>query len=348
MISGSLPVRGVCGYNGIFETQIHPAMNRWHSFLMVLLAGIALMAVGPDEAYAKRLGGGKSFGGRPSYSESYRTSPNLAPNSRAPQAVSPAPQRNQALRDSFRNRGGLMGILGGLALGGLLGAMLFGGAFEHINLFDLLVLGLAAYLLFRLFSARRRGEWSASQAGAGGSAYPTGGNGSHDTIHERGHRAAAGGARFDTDVLSRDLGTSGSGSTQGAGAATMRQTPADFDAVAFLTGAKNAYRHLQAAWDEGDLAELRALTTPSVFDELRQQLQQRSGANHTEVLALSATLLDVQQTGSETRASVLLEALLRENADEQPAERREVWHFVRDPSSRQPTWFLDGIQQSAE
>jgi predicted lipid-binding transport protein (Tim44 family) len=36
---------------------------------------------------------------------------------------------------------------------------------------------------------------------------------------------------------------------------------------------------------------------------------------------------------------------MREERDAKPGQVREVWHFTRSRSSRQPTWFLDGIQQ---
>lgn len=321
-------------------------MNKLHSFLMVLLTGLALMAVSPDDAFAKRLGGGKSFGSRPSYSESYRPSPDIAPTYRAPQTNYSSPQRNQALRDSFRNRGGLMGMLGGLALGGVLGAILFGGGFEHINVFDLVVFGLAAYLLYRLFAARRSGQWGPLQASGTRSEYPTDHADPNGTAPPRDKAGRGDGPRFDTNVLFRD----GQGSRFGraepiSGAASLSQAPVGFDAAAFLAGAKNAYNLLQAAWDEGDLVELRALTTQPVFDELHQQLQQRSGTNRTEVVSLQAKLLDARAVGTESRASVLFEGMLREIIDEPPTEIREVWHFVRDSGSPQPTWFLDGIQQ---
>jgi predicted lipid-binding transport protein (Tim44 family) len=55
---------------------------------------------------------------------------------------------------SFSKRGGLMGLLGGLALGGLLGSLFFGGAFENFNFMDILIFGGIAYLLYKLFAAK--------------------------------------------------------------------------------------------------------------------------------------------------------------------------------------------------
>ncbi len=316
-------------------------MNKSHSLLMVLLTGLALLLVSPDEAFAKRLGGGKSFGSRPSYSESYRPGPDVAPAYRAPQAAyQPTAQRNQAMRDSFRNRGGLMGMLGGLAVGGLLGAMLFGGGFEHINLFDIVVVGLAAYLLYRVFAARRRNQWGPVASTAGQPDHDVAADG-YDIRRESARGSA--GARFDTNVLFGHGRNGAAAATSARGA--PRSIPAGFDESSFLAGAKSAYRHLQAAWDAGDLAELRALTTQPVFDELQRQLQQRSGPETTQVMSLDARVTDVSEQDSSISATVLFDAWVRESMDSEPARAREIWHFVRRTDSRQPTWFLDGIQQ---
>jgi predicted lipid-binding transport protein (Tim44 family) len=140
----------------------------------------------------------------------------------------------------------------------------------------------------------------------------------------------------------------------GWGGAPPAEAPAElppgFDEAAFLEGARRAYRMLQDAWDKGDLADLRALTTEDVFAELEGQLAARQGKSRTEVLHLDARLLEARDAGLEMEASVLFDAFLREEDAEQGADDRghqvrEVWHFVRPAGRRQPTWFLDGIQQ---
>lgn len=288
--------------------------------LIALLVAVATSM--PQTAEAKRLGGGKSFGGRPSYSETYRPSPpsDVGAGMRAPQpAYSPAATRNQAVRDTMRSRGGFLGMLGGLAVGGLLGALLFGGAFEHLNLLDMAVFALVAFMLFRLFASRRQAAWGSAT------------NYSRDAS---GTPAASPG--FDTNILM--------GRTPAANTAAPK-VPEGFDRAAFLGGARNAYRHLQAAWDAGDLQELRALTTDHVFDELATQIAERQGPSITQVLKLDARLLEVIDEAGTQRASVLFDALVKEDESAEPASVREVWHFVRDSNSRQPTWYLDGIQQ---
>jgi predicted lipid-binding transport protein (Tim44 family) len=342
-------------------------MNKTTGMVISALLAFTLALTG-SEAFAARMGGGKSFGSRPSYSTPYQRSPSAAqpgmgqpgmgqpgmgqpgmsqpgmgqPGMAARQpAYSAAQQRNQSIRDSLAQRGGFMRMLGGLALGGLLGAMLFGGGFEGINFLDILMFGLIAFMLFKLFAARRRAsEGVATPAGY----YP----GNHDAdpverpYQRQGYEAPTGRAGFDTDILSRKGGAPASGFDRPAAPVF----PADFDAAAFLNGAKAAYTMMQKAWDEGDLAELRALTTDKVFGELQDQIRARGGAaNHTELLKVEAEILEVQDVGPDREVAVLFDVLLREAPGSAPAQVREVWHFTRSRNSRQPTWFLDGIQQ---
>ena len=123
-------------------------MNRLSGFIVTLLIGSSLIYGGIQDAEAKRFGGARSFGSKPSYSNPYRRSTTKPTRSASQQRAS---QQNQAARQSMSRRGGLMGMLGGLALGGLLGAMFFGGAFAGLNFMDILVFGGIAYLLYKLF-----------------------------------------------------------------------------------------------------------------------------------------------------------------------------------------------------
>lgn len=243
-------------------------------------------------------------------------------------------------------RGGLMGMLGGLALGGLLGSLLFGGAFENINLFDLLVFGGLAFLLYRLFAAR-----SAPEAGFHTSAGGYGGLGNPGPAAGFRSRQTGSPRAFDTDLLFKQGRTRpGPRDPEFQEDADFESVPlpAGFDRTAFLSGAKNAYRQLQNAWDRGDLSEIRDLTTDSVFSEIKDQIDQRDSTNQTDVLKLDAELLDVREMDRHAEAIVLFDVILREEVAERPVQAREIWHFIRPANSTRPTWFLDGIQQLEE
>jgi predicted lipid-binding transport protein (Tim44 family) len=299
-------------------------MNTKAKLFVTVFISAALLLSGMQEAQAKRMGGGSSFGSKPSYSKPYQPSASPAPSSqptRSP-AQQPAAAQNQTARQGWANRGGFMGMLGGLALGGLLGSLFFGGAFEGINVMDMLLFAGVAFLLYRLFAAK-----AARQPQTVPNAY-TRNNHDDDTGH-----APQSNAGFNTDVMFNKTG-----------AANTASVPADFDRAGFLKGAESAYRYLQASWDSRDLAAIRGLTTDKVFAELQGQLRADTSTNTTEVLKVNAELLAVREVGSELEADVLFDCVIREDLGA-PASVKEVWHFTKSKFSQQPKWFLDGIQQ---
>lgn len=311
-------------------------MNRKIGLLATLFIALSLMLGSIHEAQAKRMGGGSSFGSKPSYSAPYQRS--TAPSSASQPIRSPSQQQaaaqNQTAKQGWANRGGLMGMLGGLALGGLLGSLFFGGAFESFNFMDILIFAGIAYLVYRLFAAR-----SAGQSQPLGNAYQ---ETDSQAAYRGGEQSRYHPAGFNTDVLfSKDkAGVQNSDFAEA-------NIPADFDQRAFLTGAESAYRFLQSAWDNRDLASIRGLTTDKVFAELQDQLRASDATNKTEVLKLNAELLDVREVGSDLEATVLFDCFMRED-DGQAEQVREVWHFIKPKNSKQPKWYLDGIQQLAE
>jgi predicted lipid-binding transport protein (Tim44 family) len=302
------------------------------SLMVSLVVGVSLSLIVIEEADAKRMGGGRSFGGKSTYSSPMNRS---TPARQA--APSPAQQKNVQQRQAYSQRGGLMGMLGGLALGGLLGAMFFGGAFENINFMDILIFAGIAFLVYKLFAARRRR--AAAQFAAPSGAVSTDGGFQQRPSTRRG---------MDTDLLfKRGSNDSASGAEHRVDSATR---PAGFDESSFMSGAQYAYRQLQSSWDKGDLSDIRNLTTDAVYKELEGQIKERHGGNRTEILKLKTKLLDVKEEAGKYQASVLYDAQLRE-FDEQSGSKpspqwvREVWHFVRPAQSDTPTWYLDGIQQ---
>lgn len=311
-------------------------MKKYTGIIATLLIGLSLTLGVMSDADAKRFGGGSSFGGRSSYSAPYQRS--VTPPSRpAQQQQSTTP--TQAPNPALPNRSGLMGMLGGLALGGLLGSLFHGGGFQGINFLDILVFGAIAFLLYKLFAAKKAGsvQQPAYHRSAGNS-------------YQESQPTQSGPAGFDTDVLFGSKRNADSSepfsqpAQQGQNFGTA-SVPADFDQKAFLDGAKIAFTTLQKAWDERDLAEIRGLTTDKVFAEIQDQLKSSTAENHTEILKLEAELLEVREVGSELEAVVLFDSIMREDKDAQAGQVREVWHFIKPKVSVQPKWYLDGIQQ---
>jgi len=325
-------------------------MKKTTGFFATVLFCFTLLLAGIPDVEAKRFGGARSFGGKPSYSSPFRRSTTSKPMRSASQQK--AYTQNQTARQNMSRRGGFMGMLGGLALGGLLGAMFFGGAFEGINFMDILLFGGIAYLLYRLFAAKAgarsrpqpaysRNNYSSQQNGASASnpqykPQPFGGSS---------QRSSAG---FDTDILfDKNTKKNYSSASDLQNDADFEEAiiPAGFDEADFLAGAKGAFKDLQKAWDNHELAEIRGLTTDKVFAEIQEQLKDLTEKNQTDVLKIDAELLSIREIDNELEAVVLFDAVIREVVNKQAQHVQEVWHFIKSKNSMQPKWYLDGIQQ---
>ncbi len=292
-------------------------MKRNTSFLLLGAAvfSVSFLFLLEQMAEAARLGGGKSFGGRPSYQRSAPLpSPSPSPTApkpgAAPSAVSPGP--------AF---GGFGGMLGGMLMGGLIGSLLFGGghAWGGPGLLDLLVLGGGLFLLLRLLRARRT-----ALAGFGLSAPPAFGRG------EPGSWGSGGGAAAETPQ-------------------PPPAYPAGFDPEEFLKGARLIYNRLQASWERRALDEdIRSFTTPEVLAEIQRQAQEDPRPGKTDILLVHPEIQEVREIEGKIVVSVLYDAMLREEASEAARPVRELWHFSRDANGGDTFWKLEGIQQAGK
>jgi predicted lipid-binding transport protein (Tim44 family) len=322
-------------------------------------------------AEAKRFGGGSSFGGKSSYSSPFKK--NTSPQKSFSQQK--AASTNQQKRQQMASRGGLMGMLGGLALGGLLGALFFGGAFEGFNFFDFLIIGLVIFAIY-WFMIKRKTPAPQARTNSGQFDIPvepqhresseseTSRNASDqsDKLFKTTPPAAPGSeqlssndkASFSSSNKQQSFAESfgmKSGAQNEAPQAHNDQVilPDWFDQQEFISGARSAYTMLQEAWDSGDLDTIRTFTTEAVFDEIQHQHESEPSAGATKIVQLNAQLMDFNELDDHCEAAVLFDALLAESdsAGQQgrAAQVRELWHFVRKNDSNEPTWYLDGIQQ---
>ena len=292
--------------------------------MLIMLGGACMYAL-PDTADAARLGGGRSFGSRPSMSQ-----PAQAPSAMQRQSTQQRQQAAQAQQPQRKGfLGGMGGLLGGLLAGSLIGSLLFGGGFSGGGIMDILLLGILLFVGLKLF-ARARSKVQPATAGAGNA--PMGGM---EPPLQRNDTAASG---WDT--------LSGQNNAYNSQPEVVIPMPADFDAEEFLRGAKMAYNRLQAAWDSRDLNDIAQFASPAVMDAVRQQLAEETEPSKTEILLVNAQLLSVVNEDKEQRAQVYFDVLMRERPDQPtPSNVREIWHFVRELDGG--TWKLDGIQQVA-
>ncbi len=105
-------------------------------FLMLALVILTSTSILTTDAYAKRFGGGKSFG-----KQREQVTQPASPRP-AGQPIAPAPAGGRSW----------LGPLAGLAAGGLLASMFMGHGFDGLKMFDILLmvgLGVGVYFLFR-------------------------------------------------------------------------------------------------------------------------------------------------------------------------------------------------------
>jgi len=215
-----------------------------------------------------------------------------------------------------------MPMLGGLAAGGLLGWLLgangLGGLVVGMLLAALLTFG--AIALVRALT-QRRGPMPESMQYAGLG---------NETVAAPPPSQAAG---FEPLAAAQ------------AEVRSAAPAAAGFDIAAFLRSAKLNFMKLQIANDAGNLEELREFTTPELFEELRRDIEQRSGARQrTDVLSISADLLEIVTEGGKHWASVRFSGTIREAPGAAPAGFEEVWNLCK-PVDGSSGWVLAGIQQ---
>lgn len=295
-----------------------------------LLALTFLFAMGlaaTDSDAARRFGGGGNTGKQrpaPTAREAAPATPAAPANSTqaAPAKTPAAAPAAPAPKPSFMSRWG--GLLAGLGIGMLLASM-FGPQLGPIvgMLLMALLIGGGAFLLWRLFAARKAPESRPVQfAGIGSAA-------SAPIV-----TPLASDSAVQPEIEPRVAAPS-------ALSAAEREP--------FLRVAKTSFIRLQAANDAGDLDDIRDYTTPEMFAELSMQVQERGdAAQKTEVVMVNAQLVEDVVEGDYAIASVRFSGLIRENDAANPAPFDEIWHVRKSLKDRKGSWLISGIQQVEE
>ncbi len=291
-------------------------------FTLVVVALVSTVFVAPP-AEAKRLGGGMSFGKSYKYSRPAQRQAAPAQSARTPS------QAQQAAGSAGRtNRGGMMGMLGGLAAGGLLAALFFGGAFENINFFDILLLGGLALGGIALFRAMRRNAAPAHprEAAAGPAGYQP-----PPAPEVQTRQSASGG--FQVPEIGSGL----------KGEALSAQ-PDWFDENAFMAEAANHFMALQKAWDSGDMSLIQEYVTPEFLAYISKERAALPAQQETKIIDLQPRLLDLLRDGDKVVAAILFQGYEQEPGGE-PEAFADIWHVEHPADDPNADWLLAGIRK---
>jgi predicted lipid-binding transport protein (Tim44 family) len=283
-------------------------VNKILGAVFAVLVGLGMSI--PDAEAARRLGGGKSYGTQ------RQATPQQPRQEKAPQA---APQQQPGAAAAPGSR--WLGPVAGLLAGGLLGAMIFGGAFEGIRFMDVMLILLLAFGLFYLFKMMRKPQ--------------------PQQARREPLQYAGVGAEPRSAPAPRDLPAGASA----APAPAAHYFPAGFDAEGFARQAKLNFVRLQEANDRGDLSALREMMTPALYAEIEAQIRERGGEpQKTEVVTLDANVIEVVSEGDHYIASVRFAGLMKDEPGAQPEAFSEVWHLQK-PLDGSSGWLMCGIQQ---
>jgi predicted lipid-binding transport protein (Tim44 family) len=308
-------------------------------FLTVLLA--LTVALSTSEAWAKRVGGGMSFGKQSSNVTQRNTpaQPAQAPtqNSATQNANRPA-QPNAAPQQASRPWGAMLGgLAAGLGLAWLASSLGLGEGFGQFLLILLLVV--AGFALFRMLRRPAAGVQSPMSFQGNGSATMPGSMPSYSPKN----------VGNDASARPWEAAPDNTGGSLIGSALRGSQTwgiPQGFDVDGFLAASKKNFITLQNAWDRGDISSLRTMMTDDMLSEIKGQLAEREQhagvANVTEVITLDAQLLGIEETEHEYMASVEFSGMISEDPFAGPTAFREVWNITKPKAGG--GWLVAGLQ----
>jgi predicted lipid-binding transport protein (Tim44 family) len=287
-------------------------MKNMFAVLSAVVAVFAGVTLPVQEAEAKRLGGGGSFGMQ-------RSAPAPTRQALPPKQTTPAQQGTATTAAAQTGQrswlGPVAGLAAGLGLAALASHLGFGEEMASFLLILLLVGG--AIFLFKMLTRSRQPQGQFRHAGAG-----------------------AHGASLPMAFEATKVGAGGTATMAPAG-----NIPAGFDTEGFLRQAKLNFIRLQAANDRGDMDDLKSFITPELFAEIQMQYAERGrAAQFTDVVQLDADLLEVVTEGGQHIASVHFHGLLREEEGAEAQAFAEVWHLAK-PVDGGFGWRVAGIQQ---
>ncbi len=329
-------------------------------FSLLLFLGLMAISLLPDDAEARRFGGGSSLGSRGSRSFS-------TPRQALPRQQTPTRQQSTATPPNGTKTpspmgAGLMGGLGGLLLGGMIGSMLFGGGVGGgggIGFLEILLIGGGIWLLFRWFKNQQRGR-APIPAGSGTTFQP------YDKT------------QFTTDQQANDTFFKDNASSQSFNTNSHANEPTDevsqgishimsmdpnFNEPQFLEGAKAAYQIIQSAWSDWSVERLRPLLTERMWGMIQNQAKERETAGRRDIVEKiqfnTAVISEAWQEGGEDWLTVhFVVSMVEYETDvngqlihgnpNQPIQAEEYWTFCRPVASNNPNWLLSSVQQPGE
>ncbi|MBF0446762.1 MAG: Tim44 domain-containing protein [Magnetococcales bacterium] len=336
-------------------------------FAITLTLGFAALSVIPDEAEARRFGGGSSFGSRSSrsFSTPRQATSRSTMNQTKPSTNQAAPATGIPGRSGLGS--GLMGGIGGLLMGGLIGSMLFGGGSGAgagggggIGFLEIILIGGGIWLFLR-WRKQKKAQEHGSMASISSTAY---GN----TINQGPMDFSTIDHQNEPSNTFERGGGHGFGDNQpldevSQGLQNIMQMDPNFQEEHFLSGAKMAFEQIQGAWSDWSVERLRPIMSERIWPMVEAQAAERKAEGRRDIIEKihfnQAEISEAWQESGENwitvrfQVSMLeyatdVEGNLVEGSRDIPVEVEEYWTFTKPVSSQDPNWFLAAIQQPGE
>ena len=277
-------------------------MQRFLSIALALCLGLTFSL----DADAKRFGGGKSWGAKPKHSQMQKQ--------QAQPAAGQAAGKQTAAAGA---KPGIGGMLMGMAAGGLLASMFMGGAFEGLQIMDILIFGLIAFVIFKLIASRRR---------------------------QMPQAATAGGPAMQREAHNANQNIFGGSS---AAARPVIQVPAWFNESSFLQAAEGHFNALQQHWDANEMHLIAEFVTPEMLTFLTTERSSLGDAmQSTYIDDLTVQLDGLDEQSDLTVATITFHGIAKTSRFDQGEAFSESWRMERKNGDNQP-WLIAGIRQNA-
>ena len=282
-------------------------MQRFLSIAMALCIGLTMSF----EANAARFGGGKSMGSAPSH------------QSRQATPTTPAAAPTAAGRPAASGASRWLGPLAGIAAGGLLASMFMGDGFQGMQIFDILIMAVIAFLIFRFIAARRRKQQGEQMATAAGPM----------TYQRENAQQPAQNSMF-------------GGSGAASAAAPVINAPAWFNETRFLEAARSHFQSLQQHWDANEMDKIEEFVTPQMLQFLKKERADLGDAfQSTYIDNLTVQLDGLDDRADKTIATLTFSGVSKSSRFDQGEVFSESWNMERPQGDNQP-WLVAGIRQN--
>ena len=290
-------------------------MKRFLSIAMALCIGLTMSL----DANAKRFGGGKSAGAAPTH-QTRQAAPTTPGAPAAAATAGAAGAAGAAAKASGASR--WLGPLAGIAAGGLLASMFMGDGFQGMQIFDILIMAVIAFVIFRFIAARRRKQQE--------------------------QFAPAGHAPMQREAFEPQQPAGGSifGGSAAPAARPVINAPAWFNEERFIEAARNHFQSLQQHWDANEMDKIAEFVTPQMLQFLKQERADLGDSfQSTYIDNLQVQLEGVDDRADKTIATLTFSGVSKTSRFDQGEVFSESWNMDRAQGDNQP-WRVAGIRQN--